>query len=65
MKSIEKCFKVELTEEEIGTLTDALHHAYMYQRGLDKPNGAKMCAVRALRNDFASLINCHYTGEDA
>lgn len=72
MKTLEKVYKVELTTDEIEIITTALHGEYKFCKGLRPDNQEeskriynKICAVREIRNSFASLVNRSYMGEDA
>ena len=60
MKLNEQIFVVELTREEISTLTTVLHGAY--KKELDELVKNKL---REMRDDFGGLINVSYMGADA
>lgn len=66
MKTLERAFRIEFTENEIETLVYSLHAHY--KQGLamgDTDSGAVMRDIKALRNDLASLINKSFMGADA
>ena len=72
MKTLEKSYKVELTTDEIEIITTALHGEYKFCKEsrpdtIDESKRIynKMQAVRTIRNEFASMINRSYMGEDA
>lgn len=72
MKTLEKIYKVELTTDEIEIIETALHSEYKFCKEL-RPDTIdesqriynKMQAVRTIRNEFASMVNRSYMGEDA
>lgn len=73
MKTVNKVFQIELTENEIELITTALHGEYKFIRAerekADQDSAPrlyeKMQAVKAIRNSFADLVNRRYMGEDA
>lgn len=66
MKLNEKKFTITLTEDEVRDISEALNKVY---KSLGEVTSAKVCderiKYRHLRNDFGSLINMFYMGEDA
>ena len=73
MKSKCLAYTVELTREEIDTVTTALHSEYKFLKekyaNARQQNAAevyeRMDEARTLRNDFARLIGVTFMGEDA
>lgn len=73
MKSKCLTYTVELTREEIDTVTTALNSEYKFLKGkyanARQQNAAevyeRMDEARTLRNDFARLIGVTFMGEDA
>lgn len=72
MKSKCLAYTVELTREEIDTVTTALHNEYKFLKekyaNVRPQNAVEVCKrideVRTLRNDFARLIGVTFMGED-
>lgn len=73
MKSKCLTYTVELTREEIDTVTTALNSEYKFLKekyaNARQKNAAevyeRMDEARTLRNDFARLIGVTFMGEDA
>lgn len=73
MKSKRLTYTVELTREEIDTVTTALNSEYKFLKekyaNARQQNAAevyeRMDEARTLRNDFARLIGVTFMGEDA
>ena len=70
MKVKEKLFSVELTEEEVDMMVNALHEEYLLCRADYERDGGHMAEVhmnraRSLRNDLAVLIDKAFYGQDA
>lgn len=73
MKSKCLTYTVELTREEIDTVTTALNSEYKFWKekyaNARQQNAAevyeRMDEARTLRNDFARLIGVTFMGEDA
>lgn len=73
MKSKCLTYTVELTREEINTVTTALNSEYKFLKekytNARQQNAAevydRMDEARTLRNDFARLIGVTFMGEDA
>lgn len=73
MKSKCLTYTVELTREEIDTVTTALNSEYKFLKekyvNARQQNAAevyeRMDEARTLRNDFARLIGVTFMGEDA
>lgn len=73
MKSKCLTYTVELTREEINTVTTALNSEYKFLKekyaNVRQQNAAevyeRMDEARTLRNDFARLIGVTFMGEDA
>ena len=73
MKSKCLTYTVELTREEIDTVTTALNSEYKFLKekyaSAHQQNAAevyeRMDEARTLRNDFAKLIGVTFMGEDA
>lgn len=73
MKSKCLTYTVELTREEIDTVTTALNSEYKFLKekyaNTRQQNAAevyeRMDEARTLRNDFARLIGVTFMGEDA
>lgn len=73
MKSKCLTYTVELTREEIDTVTTALNSEYKFLKEKNanarQQNAAevyeRMDEARTLRNDFARLIGVTFMGEDA
>ena len=73
MKSKCLTYTVELTREEIDTVTTALNSEYKFLKekytNVRQQNAAevyeRMDEARTLRNDFARLIGVTFMGEDA
>lgn len=73
MKSKCLTYTVELTREEIDTVTTALNSEYKFLKekyaNARQQNAAevyeRMDEARTLRNDFARLIGVNFMGEDA
>lgn len=73
MKSKCLTYTVELTREEIDTVTTALNSEYKFLKekyaNARQQNAAevyeRMDEARTLRNDFARLIGATFMGEDA
>ena len=70
MKSKCLTYTVELTREEIDTVTTALNSEYKFLKENARQQNAaevyeRMDEARTLRNDFARLIGVTFMGEDA
>lgn len=68
MRATEKIYRVELTEAEIRTITEALEEATKERREHRQDGEQSEKAFkkfRDLRNSFASLLGVSYMGKDA
>ena len=70
IKTLGKNFVLEISEEDISIVVEALNELYILKTNEYKEHGGekiynKKASARALRNDFASLIGRTYMGEDA
>lgn len=72
MNRIETTYKVELTADEIEIITTALHGEYKFIKELKCKNqdeiikrNDKINKVRTIRNEFGSIIDRSFMGEDA
>ena len=70
MRLVSKNFVVELNDEQVNVVVDALHVAYKHWKEQATKNGVaksmpKSFKAKELRNDFASLVQRSFMGEDA
>ena len=68
MKTLEKVFKIELTEREIKTIVDSLantcHNLNEEYKAGKHEVYETLKETRTIRNDLAGLVNRFYMGED-
>lgn len=68
MKTIEKSFKVELSEKEVDTIVNALanecHNLYAEYKAGKGEVYPSLSAAREVRNGLAGLLNRCFMGED-